>query len=72
MYGKYKFRAALTDKGICQVFNGNSMSATYSSGEKSDIFKDNLDARTGEEMPEMIQGAGLLFRKSFWLDIGER
>ena len=48
------------------------MSATYSSGEKSDIFKDNLDARTGKEMPEMIKGTGILFRKIFWLDIGER
>ena len=72
MSGRYKFRAALTDKGICQVFNGNSMSATYSSAEKSDRFKELLDARAGEEMPEMIQGAGILFRKIFWLDIGER
>ena len=70
--GKYKFRAALTDGGICQVLNGNSMDATFTSSARADEFKNSLDERTEEVIPEMIHGTGQLFRKTFWLDVGER
>ena len=72
MSGKYKFRAALTDGGICHVLNGNSMDATFSSAQRTDVLKTNLDERTEEVVPEMIHGTGKLFRKTFWLDVGER
>ena len=70
--GKYKFRAALTDGGICQVMDGNSLHATYASNKRTDVFRKGLDPRTAEVEPEMIEGTGKLFRKTFWLDVGER
>ena len=70
--GKYKFRAALTDGGICHVLNGNSMDATFSSSPRADVFKSSLDERMEEVIPDMIHGTGKLFRKTFWLDVGER
>ena len=70
--GKHTFRAALTDGGICQVLNGKSLGETYSSAQKADILKKTLDARIDEVVPDMIQGTGMLFRKKFWLDVGER
>ena len=70
--GKFKFRAALTDGGICQVFNGQPLSATFTSAQRSDIFKNLLDGRSDNALPDMIQGSGMLFRKTFWLDVGER
>ena len=70
--GKYKFRAALTDGGICHVLNGNSMDATFSSSPRADVLKSSLDERTKDVEPDMIHGTGKLFRKTFWLDVGER
>ena len=71
--GKYNFQAALTDGGICQVLNGNSLHATYTSNKRTDVFLEGLDAKKREGVkPEMIQGTGKLFRKTFWLDVGER
>ena len=70
--GKYKFRAALTDAGICHVLNGNSMDATYSSSPRADVLKRSLDERTEDVVPDMIHGTGKLFRKTFWFDVGER
>ena len=48
------------------------MGETYSSAQKADILKKTLDARIDEVVPDMIQGTGMLFRKTFWLDVGER
>ena len=63
--GKYTFKAALTDGGICQVLNGNSMDATFTSSARADEFKTSLDERTEEVIPDMIHGTGQLFRKTF-------
>ena len=70
--GEYEFRASLTDAGICQVLNGNSMDATFSSSPRVDVLKSSLDARTKDVEPKKIHGTGKLFRKTFWLDVGER
>ena len=70
--GKHKFKAALTDAGICHVLNGNSMDATFSSSPRADVLKRSLDERTGDIVPNMIHGTGKLFRKTFWFDVGER
>ena len=70
--GKHKFKAALTDAGICHVLNGHSMDATYSSSPRVDVLKSSLDERTEDIVPDMIHGTGKLFRKTFWFDVGER
>ena len=70
--GKYKFRASLTDGGICQVLNGNSIGATYTSNKRIDVLMEGLDGRTDDVEPDMIEGTGKLFRKTFWFDVGER
>ena len=70
--GKFKFMPALTDGGICQVLNGKPMRTTYASSERADIFKKLLDGRMEKAVPNMIRGSGVMFKKTFWLDVGER
>ena len=48
------------------------MDATFSSSPRADVFKSSLDERMEEVIPDMIHGTGKLFRKTFWLDVGER
>ena len=64
--------------GICHVFNGNSIRGTFKPSwsihppnRRVDVFQENLDERP-YVVPEMIWGTGKKFRKTFWLDIGER
>ena len=68
----HEYQSALTDGGICHVYDGNSLEATYSPNDRIDIFHKNLDARVGSITPKKIEGTGQLFRKTFWLDVGER
>ena len=72
MTGKFKFQAALTDGGICHVMNGRSLKHTYNANGRIIEFQRNLDSRQDDHKPDMIHGTGKLFRKTFWLDIGER
>ena len=52
--------------------NGQSMHHTYNANDRIDVFKRTLDERKEEYKPDMINGTGKIFRKTFWLDIGER
>ena len=54
------------------MLNGNSIGATYTSNKRIDVLMEGLDGRTDDVEPDMIEGTGKLFRKTFWFDVGER
>ena len=68
-----EFYPALTDAGICNVYNGDSMKSTFdiTTSERVKQLANALDMRK-EVKPEMIQGAGSLYQKTFWVDITDR
>ncbi len=65
------FFPALTDSGLCQVYNGDAMGVTYSPRNKTKELASMLDPRT-EFVPKMITGTGKISERTFWIPIGER
>ncbi len=63
------FHAALTDKGICDVYNGAPLKLTFTGSARTDEMAKALDRRT--EMPEMdkIRGTGQTFERVFWMNL---
>ena len=66
-----EFHLALTDSGMCQVYNGNSLKSTYNATERTEALWESVDTR-GEIAPKWINGSGKIYQKTFWLDIGDR
>ena len=66
-----KFHLAVTDAGLCQVYNGNTMKSTFAATERTEALWAPLDARD-EMAPKSINGSGKIYQKTFWLDIGDR
>ena len=66
------FRAALTDNGICDVINGNAMKATLRPQASVDELSSALDPRTSPVTPEIIEGTGNSYQRTFWLFIGDQ
>ena len=65
------FQPALTDKGMCMVWNGETMSQTYKESDRVKDLTDSLDSRDSARI-QKIQGTGTRFRKTMWLDLGGR
>ena len=68
----YEFQPALTDGGICHVYDGNTLDATYFPQDRVFNFHKYFDPRVGAIKPQNITGTGQLYRKVFWLDVAER
>ena len=66
-----EFHAALTDSGICMVYNGNTMEGTYRSSKKVKELSEAFDKRDTIE-PKKIVGSGRTFEKVFWLNLEDR
>ena len=66
-----EFHAALTDSGICMVYNGNTLEGTYSSSKKVKELSEAFDKRDTIE-PKKIDGSGRIFEKVFWLNLEDR
>ena len=64
------FYPSLTDNGICNVFNGNSLLSTFKPGGKIDWFGTSLDQRPESKL-EMIDGTGHLYQKMLWLNVAD-
>ena len=71
-YKSEHFHPAVTDKGMCMVWNGHTMSQTYKGTDRINDLTDSLDSRDDTEKIEKIQGTGTRFRKTMWLDLGSR
>ncbi len=65
------FFPALTDDGVCEVYNGDSIRSTYAGGFKADQLANVLDSRASVQ-PFKIDGTGKVSRKSFWLNVADR
>ena len=62
------FQPAVTDKGLCHVLNGKTMSQTYRPSERIQDLSDRLDSRK-EGSVAKIQGTGARLRMTMWLDL---
>ena len=65
------FHIALTDAGLCQVLNGNTMMSTFKHTIRIEELWTAFDKRNAVE-PMNIIGSGKMYQKTFWLDIGDR
>ena len=66
-----EFHAALTDSGVCMVYNGNTIEGTYRSSTKVKELSDAFDNRKTTD-PKKIVGTGKTFEKVFWLNLQDR
>ena len=66
-----EFHIAVTDVGLCQVYNGEAMRSTFTTTSRIEELAAALDKRD-HVMPRRINGSGRIYEKTFWLDIGDR
>ncbi len=62
---------ALTDVGLCNVYNGDAMASTYSNSAKNSELVNLLDPRESFK-PRMITGTGKVSERTFWLNVADR
>ena len=64
----------MTDTGVCQVYNGNSLTSTYEHSDRIRDLQYSFDPRTGDEQydPIMIDGTGKISQMTFWLDAQDK
>ncbi len=67
----HKFYPALTDAGLCSMYNGQPLRLTYAGSERTDKMEAAFDARKKFEA-EKIVGTGKVYEKTFWLNIADR
>lgn len=67
----HEFHSAITDTGICMVYNGNTMNATFKPSPRVIQLHDAIDARKSFQ-PVITNGTGKIYEKTFWLDVGDR
>ena len=66
------FKTALTDAGICQVYNGDSLFSTFSSSARTHELQYSLDPRQESLNPQNITGTGKISQITMWLDAGNK
>ncbi len=65
------FSSALTDNGVCVVYNGNSLTSTYRDSARVADLAAAIDSR-GKVVPKKINGTGHMYEKTFWLNLADR
>ena len=71
-YKSTNFKAALTDAGICQVYNGDSLHSSYAASARTQELQNSLDPRLESIEPNMINGTGKISQITMWLDAGKK
>ena len=70
------FQAALTDNGVCKVYNGASLGNAFaiSDGNKVQELSNAFDRRRdkGEAYVDKINGTGQTYEKVLWLNLADR
>ena len=66
------FKPALTDAGICQVYNGDSLLSSFTTSTRIDELQYSLDPRPELIKPHMINGTGKISQITMWLDAGNK
>ncbi len=59
----------VTDHGICETVNGNSVRETFVENERITMFNTMLDRRDQMVVPSKIKGSGSIHKSSFWLNM---
>ena len=67
-YKHTNFNPALTDAGVCQVLNGDSLLSTFASSSRIDQLQYSLDPRQAPVKPKNITGTGKISQMTMWLD----
>ena len=70
-YVSQDFHPAITDNGLCHVWNGETMLQTFKPSKRINSLTDSLGLREKGSIKK-IQGAGTRFGKTMWLDMGGR
>ena len=65
------FSTAITDKGLCHVYNGDVMRATFAPTKRMNLLVSALDRREAVE-PKLINGTRKIFEKYFLLNVADR
>ena len=66
------FKPALTDAGICQVYNGDSLLSSFTSSKRVDELHYSIDPRPEIIKPLMINGTGKISQITMWLDASNK
>ena len=66
------FAASTTDTGVCIVYNGNSISETYTSNPKIDNLAYSLDPRNTKVTPRYINGTGRTSKQTIFVNAWDR
>ena len=66
------FTPSITDAGICQVYNGDSIGSLFKETVRVNEFMSSLDPRSESVPPNMINGTGKISQKVFWLDASNK
>lgn len=66
------FKPSLTDAGICQVYNGDSLSSIFTPSPRIYDFQNSLDPRTKQITPLIINGTGKISEITMWLDASNK
>ncbi len=64
-----KSETVVTDHGICETVNGNSVRETFKENERITKFNQMLDRRDKPVIPSKIKGSGSIHKSSFWLNV---
>ena len=66
------FKPALTDAGICKVYNGDNLFSTFTSSARTNDLQYSLDPREESIKPHNITGTGKISQISMWLDASNK
>ena len=66
------FKPSLTDAGICQVYNGDSLSSIFTPSPRIYDLIYSLDPRAKQITPLMINGTGKISEITMWLDASNK
>ncbi len=66
---KANSETVVTDHGICETVNGNSIKETFEENERIAKFNQMLDRRDKTVTPSKIRGSGSIHMSSFWLNV---
>ncbi len=69
----YDFYPALTDSGVCNVYNGQSLRGTYKPEMgRTGNFAATMDPRMALKEAKKINGTGKIAEMSFWLNVADK
>ena len=71
-YTNIDFNPSVTEAGVCQVYNGDSMSSLFKETPRMNDLQNVIDLRKTEIVPQIINGTGKISQKTFWLDASNK